>query len=70
MGPFTVTVYSVMGLPPSDDGAEKVTHASVFDLRESAVSAGAPGAVAAWVVTVGDGAATHLAYRVAFAVNG
>ena len=39
MGPFTVTVYPVMGLPPSDDGAEKVTHASVFDRRERAVSA-------------------------------
>ena len=53
-----VTVYPVMGLPPFDDGAEKVTHTSVFDLRERAVSPGAPGTVAAGAVTVNDGAAT------------
>jgi hypothetical protein len=41
-----VTVYPVMGVPPVDDGAEKVTHTSVFDLRDRAVSAGAPGTVA------------------------
>ena len=42
-----------MGLPPSDDGAVKVTHTSVFDLREREVSAGAPGTVAAGVATDG-----------------
>ena len=53
-----VTVYHVMGAPPVDDGAEKVTHTSVFDLRDRAVSAGAPGTVAAGAVTVDDGATT------------
>ena len=48
-----VTVYHVMGAPPVDDGAEKVTHTSVFDLRDRAVSAGAPGTVAAGAVTDG-----------------
>ena len=52
---FAVTVYPVMGSPPSDDGAEKVTHASVFDLRERSVSLGAPGTVATGV-TGADGA--------------
>jgi hypothetical protein len=55
-----VTVYPVMGTPPVDDGAEKVTHTSVFDRRERDVSAGAPVTVAAWVATI-DGAATHRA---------
>ena len=50
-----VTVYPVMGTPPSDDGAEKVTHASVFDLRERPVSPGAPGTVATGAVTGADG---------------
>ena len=53
---FAVTVYPVMGSPPSDDGAEKVTHASVFDLRERSVSLGAPGTVATGGVTGADGA--------------
>jgi hypothetical protein len=35
-----------MGAPPFDDGAVKVTHTSVFDRRERAVSPGAPGTVA------------------------
>ena len=51
-----VTVYPVMGTPPSDDGAEKVTHTSVFDLRERSVSPGAPGTVATGGVTGADGA--------------
>ena len=44
-----------MSAPPVDDGAEKVTHTSVFDLRAIEVSLGAPGTVAAWV-TVDVGA--------------
>jgi hypothetical protein len=42
-----------MSAPPVDDGAEKVTHTSVFDLREREVSVGAPGTVAK--VTGDDG---------------
>jgi hypothetical protein len=42
-----------MGLPPFDDGAEKVTHTSVFDRREREVSLGAPGTVAVGVATDG-----------------